>query len=159
MVDFPVCPSFERTMSVLPHFAYPSSERAKLQCSLFAGTLYSLKDRTAQSLRPSGPAPFTQGSLSRVHPRTLERYRAGQTQMKPTACMPTLLALYTRDPLPHSPAHFGTIQGGELSIFNCPLSIVKELPALGNRQLVAAVVFFVLGVALDPVAGDPVKFT
>ena len=73
--------------------------------------------------------------------------------------MPALLALYTREPFPRPPAHFGTIQGGELSIFNCPLSIVKELPALGNRQLVAAVVFFVLGVALDPVAGDLMLFT
>ena len=68
-------------------------------------------------------------------------------------------SLYTREPLPRPPVHFGTIPSGELSIFNCPLSIVKELPALGYGQFVAAVVFFVLGVALDPVAGDAVLFT
>lgn len=35
----------------------------------------------------------------------------------------------------------------------------KELPAFRHGKLVAAVIFFVLGMALDPVAGDLVKFT
>ena len=47
----------------------------------------------------------------------------------------------------------------ELSIFNCPLSIVKELPAFRYGQLVTAVILFVLGVALDPMAGDLMLFT
>ena len=77
MVDFPVFPSFERTESLLPHFAYPSSERERLQYSLFAGTLSSLKDCTAQSLRPSGPAPFTQGSpwVYGIRLRSIQRNR------------------------------------------------------------------------------------
>ena len=87
MADFPVCPSSERTMSVLPPFCLWLVKmgrffRKVVSISLFVGTLSSLKDRTAQSLRPSGPAPFTQGSLCRIHPRTIERYRAGHTQMK-----------------------------------------------------------------------------
>ena len=104
MVDFPVCPSSERTMSVLPPFCRGIVKigrfyRKVVSISLFAETLPKLKNCTAQSLSRFATAPFTQGSLSRVHPRTLERYRAGQTQMKPTAYLPVLPTLCTREPL------------------------------------------------------------
>ena len=71
MVDFPVCPSSERTMSVLSPFCRGIVKigrfyRKVVSISLFAETLPKLKNCTAQSLRPSGPAPFTQGSLCSV---------------------------------------------------------------------------------------------
>ena len=71
MVDFPVCPSSERTMSVLPPFCRGIVKigrfyRKVVSISLFAETLPKLKNCTAQSLSRFATAPFTQGSPWRV---------------------------------------------------------------------------------------------
>ena len=72
MADFPVCPSSERTMSVLPPFCRGAIKtgrfyRKVVSANLFADTLPNSKDCTAQSLSRFATAPFTQGSLS-VYP-------------------------------------------------------------------------------------------
>ena len=71
MLDFPVCPSSERTMSVLPLFCRGIVKigrfyRKVVSISLFAETLPKLKNCTAQSLSRFATAPFTQGSPGRV---------------------------------------------------------------------------------------------
>ena len=71
MVDFPVCPSSERTMSVLTPFRRGFMKTGRFYCkvvsaNLFADSLSVLKHFTAQSLRRFAPAPFTQGSPGRV---------------------------------------------------------------------------------------------
>ena len=83
MADFPVCPSSERTMSVLPPFCRGAIKTGRfyhkvVSANLFADTLPNSKDCTAQSLSRFATAPFTQGSPWRVHPRTIKRYRAAQ---------------------------------------------------------------------------------
>ena len=78
MADFPVCPSSEHTMFVLPLFC-PGAVitgrfcRKVVSANLFADTLPISINCTAQSLRPYGPAPFTQGSLSVYPPACLNR--------------------------------------------------------------------------------------
>ncbi len=76
MADFPVCPSSERTESELPPFCRGAVKpgrfcRKVVSANLFADTLPKSIDCTAQSLRPYGPAPFTQGSLSVYPPACL----------------------------------------------------------------------------------------
>ena len=76
MADFPVCPSSERTESELPPFCLGAVKpgrfcRKVVSANLFADTLPKSIDCTAQSLRPYGPAPFTQGSLSVYPPACL----------------------------------------------------------------------------------------
>ena len=74
MVDFPVCPSSERTMSVLTPFRRGFMKTGRFYCkvvsaNLFADSLSVLKHFTAQSLRRFAPAPFAQGSPCRIpHP-------------------------------------------------------------------------------------------
>ena len=67
MADFPVCPSSERTMSVLPPFCRGAVKNGRfyrkvVSASRFAETLPKLKNCTAQSLSRFATAPFTQGS-------------------------------------------------------------------------------------------------
>ena len=71
MADFPVCPSSESTMSVLPPFCRGAVKtgrfyRKVVSANLFADTLPKSKDCTAQSLSRFATAPFTQGSPCRV---------------------------------------------------------------------------------------------
>ena len=91
MADFPVCPSSERTMSVLTPFRRGFMKTGKFYCkvvsaslfadstahaidfttkivpsNLFAGIPPELKSCTAQSLSRFATAPFTQGSPGRV---------------------------------------------------------------------------------------------
>ena len=71
MEDFPVCPSSERTMSVLPPFRLWLVKigrfyRKVVSANLFPDTLPKSKDCTAQSLSRFATAPFTQGSPWRV---------------------------------------------------------------------------------------------
>ena len=71
MADFPVCPSSERTMSVLPPFCRGAVKtgrfyRKVVSANLFADTLPKSKDCTAQSLSRFATAPFAQGSPCRV---------------------------------------------------------------------------------------------
>ena len=99
MVDFPVCPSSERTMSVLTPFRRSFIKPGRFYCKvvsanlfadssahaidftakivpsiLFAGISSELKICTAQSLSRCATAPFTQGSLGayRIGPLTFE---------------------------------------------------------------------------------------
>ena len=76
MEDFPVCSSSERTNSELPPFCRGAVKpvrfyRKVVSANLFADILPKSIDCTAQSLRPYGPAPFTQGSLSVYPPACL----------------------------------------------------------------------------------------
>ena len=71
MADFPVCPSSESTMSVLPPFCRGAVKtgrfyRKVVSANLFADTLPKSKDCTAQSLSRFATAPFAQGSPCRV---------------------------------------------------------------------------------------------
>ena len=71
MADFTVCPSSERTMSVLPPFCRGAVKtgrfyRKVVSEDLFADTLPNSQDCTAQSLSRFATAPFTQGSPWRV---------------------------------------------------------------------------------------------
>ena len=152
MADFPVCPSSERTKSELP----PVLPRCRQSRKILPQSRFR---------KPFRRNTFKFDRLCRTIPQSLRDS-----------------SLYTREPLPRPPACFGTIPSGagqkrphisgarlgrppcgpRLCPGPCPVSIVnfsKELPALGYGQFIAAVVFFVLGVALDPVAGDAVLFT
>ena len=100
MADFPVCPSSERTMSVLTPFRRGFMKTGKFYCkvvsaslfadstahaidfttkivpsNLFAGIPLELKSCTAQSLSRFAPAPFTQGSLwvYGIRPHSIQR--------------------------------------------------------------------------------------
>ena len=160
MADFRMCPSSERTMSFLPLFAYPSSEWARLQSSLSAGTLSSLKTRTAQSLSRFAPAhlrpksrlaavglrnapagaAFTQGSLCSVHPRTLERYRAGQTQMKRLSADPLLKGAFAASTRTLWNDTERRIVNFQLSIVNC--QFFKRTSGFPPRQAGRSGYFF-----------------
>ena len=97
MADFPMCPSSKRTGSKLPPLCRGAVKtgrfyRKAVFANLFAKPLFSSRGCTAQSLSHQSAqlltAPFTQGSLCRVHLLTFHR----------PACSSMMRSIYSQTP-------------------------------------------------------------